>query len=54
LPTLPLLTSPPKPTNYRLAGDTPLKQLPHNSRRHLGGLVTAPFSYGGFMGQALS
>ncbi len=32
--TPPLLTSPPRPTNYRPAGDTPLKQLPHKSRQH--------------------
>jgi len=28
------LTSPPKPPNYHLAGDTPLSQFPHKSRWH--------------------
>ncbi len=33
----PPLTSPPKPPDYQPAGDTPLSQFPHKSRRHHAG-----------------
>lgn len=36
-----LLTSPPNPTNYHPAGDTPLKQFPHKSRQHPGPRIAA-------------